>query len=226
MVEVSASLLAADYARLGEEIQRAEGSGVDSFHVDVMDGHYVSNFAFTPQHLKALRPYTRLPFHVHLELAHPERFIEMFCSAGAELIIMQRDTLHNPEQIFDQIHSHGAQVGLCLNPGDTLRSAQKYLTDLDLLLFLGVNPGFGGQVMYPGTLEKIIQARKIISQHGLKVALAVDGGVNIGNAPTLIQGGVDCLVMGTALFGIQCMESIVANIKASAEPPFPNESMA
>lgn len=217
MVDVSASLLAADQARLGEETLRAEKSGVDSIHIDVMDGHYVLNFGFNPQLLRTLRPYTCLPFHIHLELAHPEKFIELFCSSGAELIIVQWDTLHNPERIFDQIRSYGARVGLCLSPGDSLQPAQKYLTDVDMLLILGVNPGFGGQVMQQGTLEKIAQTREFISHEGLETVLAVDGGVNLENTPDLIQAGADLLVMGTALFKVFRLGDMVAQIKASAE---------
>jgi ribulose-phosphate 3-epimerase len=217
MVDVSASLLAADQARLGEETLRAEKSGVDSIHIDVMDGHYALNFGFNPQHLRALRPYTCLPFHVHLELTHPENFIELFCSSGAKLIIVQWDTLHDPQRIFDQIHSYGAQVGLCFSPGDTLLPAQKYLKDVDMLLFLGVNPGFGGQVMQQGTLEKIAQAQEFISHMGLETVLAVDGGVNLKNAPNLIQAGANLLVIGTALFKVLSLPDVVAKIKASAE---------
>jgi len=160
MVHISASLLAADFARLGEEVQRAEIAGVDSFHFDMMDGHYVPNLALTPDHLKALRAYSHLPFHTHLELANPDNFLSILNFMQVDMIIVQWDTLMDPVQTFDRIRSQNIKVGLGLNPDDAVENAARYFPDIDLLLLLGVYPGFGGQVMQPGTTEKIASTKR------------------------------------------------------------------
>jgi ribulose-phosphate 3-epimerase len=213
MVEISASLLAADYARLGDEVRRAEKAGVSSFHFDLMDGQYAANLALAPQHLKALRPFTRLPFHAHLELANPDRVLEAFDLSEADLIIVQCDTLPWPTKTFERIRALNAGVGLCLNPSHPIRMAQEYLAELDCLLMLGVHPGFGGQSMQSGVLEKLAQARRIIDESDYDIKLAVDGGIHPGNAASLIRAGADCLIMGTALFQPAGMEEVVQKIQ-------------
>lgn len=218
MVEISASLLAADFARLGDEVRRAEQAGVDSFHFDMMDGHYVPNLALTPQHLSALRPYTRLPFHAHLELAEPDRVLEAFAPLGADAVIVQWDTLIQPARTFERIRAEGAQVGLSLNPDDALADVQPLLPAVDLLLLLGVYPGFGGQRMQPGTIEKVAEARGRLRDLGLALPIAVDGGVKPENASALVRAGADCLIMGTALFDADDITSTIARLKASGVP--------
>ena len=221
MLHISASLLAADYARLGEEVQRAEQAGVDSFHFDMMDGHYVPNLALTPDHLNALRPYSHLPFHVHLELNNPDEVLLNFIPFPADMIIVQWNTLTGPRRTFDRIRSSGMKIGLGLNPDDILGEAVYLFRDLDLLLLLGVHPGFGGQSIQPGTIERIRVARALI--HDLKPSLmiAVDGGVKPENAASLIEAGADCLIMGTALFQSSDMAKTVTSLRDSigGSPP-------
>lgn len=159
MVQVSASLLAADFACLGKEVVRAEHAGVNSFHFDMMDGHYVSNIALAPDHLSALRPYTTLPFHVHLELANPNEVLEHFRPLKANLIIACRNTLDDPEETFARIRACGANTGLSLNPDEPIEETHRLLPELDLLMIMGVFPGFGGQSMDPNTILRIAQAR-------------------------------------------------------------------
>jgi len=220
MIHISASLLAADYARLGEEMQRAEKAGVDSFHFDMMDGHYVPNLALAPDHLEALRPYSHLPFHAHLELDNPDDVLSRFTPLQADMIIVQWNTLKDPSQTFDAIRSQGLKVGLGLNPDDPLQDVIRFFQGLDLLLLLGVFPGFGGQSMQPGTLEKITSARRFIDQTNHRTTIAVDGGVKPENTTRLAQAGADILIMGTALFQSTDMAETIRSIRGSiAESP-------
>jgi ribulose-phosphate 3-epimerase len=215
MIHICASLLAADYARLGEEMQRAEKAGVDSFHFDMMDGHYVPNLALTPEHLKALRPYSRLPFHAHLELNNPDDVLSNFAPLQADMIIVQWNTLTNPARTFERIRSQNMKVGLGLNPDDALDDASRFFRDIDLLLLLGVYPGFGGQSIKPGTLEKIASARLLANQLDHRITIAVDGGVKPGNAVSLVQAGADILIMGTALFQSNDMAATINSVRES-----------
>lgn len=213
MPQVSASLLAADYARLGYEVQRAAHAGVDSFHFDMMDGHYVPNLALAPDHLLALRPYTHLPFHVHLELANPDELLAKFQRLQAELVVVCHDTCPAPGQTLECIHSQGQRTGLSLNPDEPLEMALPFLRQLDLLLILGVFPGFGGQPMHPGTLEKIAAARQALHHLRLDLPIAVDGGVNLSSAPALVQAGAELLIVGTALFRSPALPEVVRELK-------------
>jgi len=219
MIHISASLLAADYARLGEEVQRAEKAGVDSFHFDMMDGHYVPNLALTPDHLKTLRAYSNLPFHVHLELANPDDVLSKFTSLQADMIIVQWNTLTDPAQTFDKIRSQNIKVGLGLNPNEACDEVARFVRDIDLLLFLGVYPGFGGQTMQPGMLEKITSARLLADQLDRGNTIGIDGGVKPENAASLVEAGADCLIMGTALFQSLDMTKTIRSIRESIAKP-------
>lgn len=215
MVHISASLLAADYARLGEEMQRAEQAGVDSFHFDLMDGHYVPNLALAPDHLRALRPYSRLPFHVHLELDNPDDVLSNFPPLQADVVIVQWNTLTNPVRTFDRIRSQNIGVGLGLNPDDVLDDASRFFRDLDLLLLLGVYPGFGGQAIQPGMQERIASAQRLADGLNHRIRIAVDGGVKPENATILARAGADFIIMGTALFQSSDMAKVIASIRES-----------
>ncbi len=215
-MHISASLLAADFACLDKEVRRAEFAGADSFHFDVMDGHYVPNIALSPVHLAALRPCTRLPFHAHLELLNPDEVLERFEPLGADLIIVCRDTLPNPLGTFALIRSQHAQVGLSLSPDDMLDDSRSLLQETDLLLMLAVYPGFGGQATQPNTISRISEARLLIDQMGLRIPLAVDGGVTRENAPALLAAGADMLIIGTALFRAHSMRAFVSDLREAA----------
>jgi ribulose-phosphate 3-epimerase len=215
MVHISASLLAADYARLGEEVKRAASSGADSFHFDLMDGHYVRNLALAPDHLTALRPHTSLPFFAHLELSNPEEILAQFDPFPADTIIVQWNTLTEPLKTFDAIRLRNAKVGLGLCPDDDIRNAVRLFRDLDLLLLLGVYPGFGGQAMQPDTREKIAFARRLLDEADQRVMIAVDGGVKPENAAALVTAGADMLIMGTALFRSEDMAETIRSIRES-----------
>ena len=182
-------------------MQRAEKAGVDLSHFDMMDGHYVPNLALTPHHLKALRPYSLLPFHTHLELNNPDDILSSFTSLQADMIIVQWNTLTYLFQTFDRIRSQNIKIGLGLNPDDAFDEASRFIQDLDLFLLLGLYPGFGGQPMQPGNTGKGSHPHgfwQIKSDHQIKIA--VDGGVKPENAASLVEAGADILIMGTALF--------------------------
>ena len=215
MTHISAPLLAADYARLGEEMQRAEKAGVDSFHFDMMDGHYVPNLALTPDHLKALRPYSKLPFYVHLELDNPDHVLTNFQPFQADMMIVQWNTLPNPARTFEKLRSKNTKIGLGLNPDEALDNVSPLFSDIDLLLLLGVFPGFGGQTIQPAMEERIASARHMIDRHNPQIAIAIDGGVKSENAARLVQAGADILIMGTALFGSRNMAETVRTIRES-----------
>jgi len=217
MVEISASLLAADYAQLGREVKRAEGAGVDSFHFDMMDGHYVPNLAFTPQHLTSLRSYTLLPFYTHLELANPDEVLSKFMALDTDMIIVQWDTLANPAKTFEQIKKKGYKLGLGLNPNEPVEVCIPYFSQIDLLLILGVSPGFGGQAIQSNTIEKISTARRIATEMNIYITIAVDGGVNPENASKLISAGANCLIMGSALFQAASMKKTIKYIREAGE---------
>jgi ribulose-phosphate 3-epimerase len=213
MTEISASLLAADWAALGEDCHRADLAGVDSFHVDVMDGHYVPNLALTPHHVTALRRYTRRPFSIHLELSNPDEILSCFRFAPGDVVIVQLDTLVHPQETFAKIRAQGAQVGLGLNPDSSLDALPDLLPELDLVLILGVMPGFGGQMMDRCTPERIAAARAMIVAARLPVRIAVDGGVNLENAARLVRSGADVLIAGTLLFSSADMGAVIRTLR-------------
>lgn len=213
MAKICASLLAADYACLGEEMRRAETAGADSFHFDMMDGHYVPNLALTPDHLKALRPYSHLPFHAHLELNNPDDVLFKFEPMQANTAIVQWNTLSDPSRMIKRIHSQAMKAGLGFGPDDPLDEASHFFQDVDLILILGVYPGFGGQSMLPGTHEKIMSARHMSDRINPRIRIAVDGGVKPENAAGLVEAGTDTLIMGTALFQSSDMAETIASIR-------------
>lgn len=215
MIHICASLLAADYARLAEEVQRAERAGADSFHFDMMDGHYVPNLALTPDHLRALRRYTRLPFNAHLELDNPQDVLFHFDPLDADVIIVQGNTLKDPVSIFDRIHAQNKKVGLGLDPNDSIEAAARFFRDIDQLLLLGVHPGFGGQSMQPNTHQRITAARELVERSGHRIPIAVDGGVKPENARSLVKAGADVLIMGTALFQSNDMAATIRSVRES-----------
>lgn len=221
MPHISASLLAADPARLGEEARQAAQAGVDSFHFDMMDGHYVPNLAFAPDHLSALHQMTNLPFIVHLELNNPDALLDTFRPFPADLIIACLDTLQEPRQTLDRIRQRQAKVGVSLNPDEPVSKVYSLLPELDLLMLLGVFPGFGGQPMAPDTLRKVAEAAHMREQLGLPLQIGVDGGVNVSNASSLVAAGADILVVGTALFKAADMRAVLNELKAGAvrQPP-------
>lgn len=214
MVQVSASLLAANFADMESDVLRAHDAGVDSFHIDFMDGHYVPNLALAPYHLEALVPSTRLPFQIHLELANPDQLLDTFEAFPADMLIVQWDTCPDPDASFERIRSRHARLGLGLLPLTPIEPIQPYLHQVDMLLLLGVDPGFGGQPMHEGILAWVTQVRSSLDRQTTSIKLAVDGGVNANNAALVVAAGADVLVMGSGLFNAPDMNALVQTLKS------------
>ncbi len=201
-IRIAASILAANFARLGEQVRAAEQSGVDMIHVDVMDGHYVPNISVGPLVVRALRPVTDLPIYVHLMIQQPERYIEDFVSAGADSITVHVETCPHLHRTLQQIKEQHVLAGVTLNPATSLCAIEEVLSMVDLVLVMAVNPGFGGQRLIPATLDKISRLRKRLDTVGLESCpIEVDGGVNETTLEAVLSSGAEILVMGTAIFG-------------------------
>ncbi len=199
-VQIAPSILSADFARLGEQVKEAEAAGADYIHVDVMDGHFVPNITIGPLVVQALRPVTKLPLQVHLMIEQPERYIEDFCRAGGDMIIVHTETCPHLERTLQQIVEVGARPGVTLNPATPLIALEEILHLVDMVLVMTVNPGFGGQKLIPATLSKITRLRNMIGERGLDIPIEVDGGVNASTIPAVVNAGADILVMGAAIF--------------------------
>ena len=201
-VKVAPSILSADFSRLGEEITAVEDAGADLIHVDVMDGHFVPNITIGPPVIAAIRKVTRLPLDVHLMITNPEAYITDFVKAGADNITVHVETPYHLHRLIQTIREHpGVRAAVSLNPATPLTSLEYILGDIDMVLIMSVNPGFGGQAFIPSALQKIAQLRKRIDELKLSAEIEVDGGVKPENAKTIINAGADILVAGSAIFG-------------------------
>lgn len=199
-VQFAASILSADFARLGDQVAEAEAAGVDIIHIDVMDGHFVPNITVGPLVVRALRPVTRLPLHVHLMIEQPERYIAEFARAGADLITVHVETCPHLHRTLEQIREAGARPAVTLNPATPLGAIEEVLDQVAVILVMTVNPGFGGQKLVPSTVNKVRRLRRMLDDLGLDCLIEVDGGINQQTAAEIVRAGADILVMGAALF--------------------------
>jgi ribulose-phosphate 3-epimerase len=200
MVKIAPSILSADFARLGEEIRDVENGGADFIHVDVMDGHFVPNITIGPLIVEAIRPVTKLPLDVHLMIENPDQYIESFAKAGADYITVHVEACKHLHRTIHFIKSFGVKAGVVLNPATPVETIQHVLSDVDMVLLMSVNPGFGGQVFIPEVTGKIKSLRRMIDEKGLQVEIEIDGGVNEATAKLCIDAGATVLVAGSAIY--------------------------
>jgi len=200
MIYVAPSILAADFARLGEQVRETERAGAQRIHLDVMDGHFVPNLSMGPLVAKALRPVTRLPLEVHLMIEEPARFAEAFMNEGADGVIVHYEVLRDPRPVLRQIRSKGKKAGLAINPETPIAVLKPFLMEIDLALCMTVHPGFGGQAFLPQSPQRIRELRQMIDQSNPQCELEVDGGIDFQTSPVTVQAGANVLVAGTAIF--------------------------
>ena len=199
-IQISPSILSADFSKLGSQIQDLEKAQADLIHIDVMDGHFVPNITIGPEVINKLRKYTSLPFDVHLMISPVHNFIKNFSEAGADIITIHPEATDNLANSIKKIKSYNKKAGVSLNPETSINKVLPVLNLIDLVLVMSVNPGFGGQKFISETLEKVKILRKEIDTKKLKVQIEIDGGINFENSKNAIQAGVDILVSGTTIF--------------------------
>ncbi len=213
MIKIAPSILSADFARLGEEIKAIEAGGADYVHVDVMDGHFVPNITIGPLIVEAIRPVTELTLDVHLMIENPDQYIPAFAEAGADIIVVHAEATAHLHRTVQLIKSFGKQAGVSLNPATPLAALDMILPDLDLVLLMTVNPGFGGQSFIHNCLAKIAELRQRIDDLGQPIELEVDGGVKIDNIQQISAAGADVFVAGSAVFGTPDYATTIAQLK-------------
>ena len=198
---IAPSILAADFARLGEQVREAERAGADRIHVDVMDGHFVPNISMGPVVVKALRPVTPLPLETHLMIAEPDRYLDAFAKAGSDTILVHVEDAPNLHRTVQHIKHLGKKAGVVLNPATSAVTLAEVLPDVDLILVMTVNPGFGGQEFIESMLPKIARLRRMLDERGLDCDIEVDGGIDPDTTPLVVEAGATVLVAGSAVFG-------------------------
>ena len=200
MVKIAPSILSADFSKLGEEILAVEKGGADYIHIDVMDGHFVPNITIGPLIVDAIRPITKLPLDVHLMIENPDQYIEAFAKAGADYITVHVEASRHLHRTIQNIKSYGVKAGVVLNPATPVESIQHIIADIDMVLLMSVNPGFGGQKFIPEVLPKIRKVKEMAEQKGLDIEIEIDGGVNPETAKLCMEAGANVLVAGSAIY--------------------------
>ena len=215
---IAPSILSADFARLADEVAAVERGGADLLHVDVMDGHFVPNLTVGPPIVESLKKVTKLPLDVHLMITNADVFVAEFASAGADYLTVHVEACPHLHRTVQAIKEHGVKAGVTLNPATSLHTVEEILPDIDLLLIMSVNPGFGGQTFIESCLRKVDTARKMIDKCGSRALLEVDGGVKVENAARILAAGADVLVAGSAIFCGTDYAATIAALRAAGQP--------
>ena len=213
MTKVSPSMLACDFTKYGQEIEKITKAGAEYVHLDVMDGVFVPNISFGLPLIEAARKVTDAVLDVHLMITEPERYIEQFASAGADIIVFHYEATNNHAEVIEKIHSLGKKAGMSIKPATPVFVLEPFMNSLDLVLVMSVEPGFGGQKLIPETLEKVSQIKEMRQVLGADFEIEIDGGITVENAHTAVEAGVDVLVAGSAVFKAEDPASVINSFK-------------
>lgn len=213
MIKIAPSILAADFAKLGQEVKEVEAAGAELIHIDVMDGHFVPNISFGAIALEAIRPLSTLPMDVHLMIENPDQYIEQFAKAGADYITVHVEACRHLHRTIQLIRSFGVKPGVVLNPHTPIESIQHVLEDVDMVLFMTVNPGFGGQKFIESVVPKVAALSQIIKERGLDIAIEIDGGINAETIVPCAKAGATIFVAGSAIYGKEDRARALQEIK-------------
>jgi len=217
VVQIAPSILSADFAALGRDIAAVERGGADLIHVDVMDGHFVPNITIGPPVLKSLARVSRLPIDVHLMIENPDRYVEAFAEAGAASITVHAEAAVHLHRTIHFVKSLGVKAGVALNPATPVAALEQIAGDVDYVLVMTVNPGFGGQTFIPRSESKVRSVRELLRREGSSAPIEVDGGIDVHTAPRIVAAGADILVAGNAVFGSSDPERAIRDLRAAAE---------
>lgn len=213
MIQIAPSILSADFSKLGDEIVKIVNAGADMIHIDIMDGHFVPNLTFGAPVVTDLRKITKVPFDVHLMVEHPEDYILPFAKAGADLLTFHAEATPHAHKLIQSIKENNMRAGIALNPGTSLPLIEEILDDLDMVLLMTVNPGFGGQNFIPGVLKKITKLREMSSTRKAVLDIEVDGGINAATAADVIRAGANILVAGSAVYGAKDAREAITQMR-------------
>ncbi|MCX5718871.1 MAG: ribulose-phosphate 3-epimerase [Nitrospirae bacterium] len=213
MVKIAPSILSANFLNLGKEIKAANKAGADMLHIDIMDGHFVPNITIGPFIVESIRKITSLPLDVHLMIEEPDRYLMDFIKAGADFLTVHYETSVHLHRTVQRIKESGVKAGVSLNPATSILSVEHILPDVDFVLLMSVNPGFGGQKFIPHIIHKITALKKIIRNRGLSTLIEVDGGIKLDNAKEVVSAGADILVMGSAFFNSKDYKATIKKLR-------------
>jgi ribulose-phosphate 3-epimerase len=216
-VLIAPSLLSADFSKLLDEIKEVEEAGADLLHVDVMDGHFVPNITIGPFIVRTIKNSTKLPLDVHLMIENPEEYVETFVQAGADYVSVHPEATYHLHRLLEKIRDLGAKPGVALNPATPLNVLAYILDEVDYILVMSVNPGFGGQEFIPQTVSKIKHLKDVLKKRGYEIPIEVDGGINSTNAGEVVKAGAEILVAGYAIFGAEDRKKALLDIREAAE---------